>query len=199
MMTEQLKDSTAMAGPSPDDAPHYSGPARQLHWITAGFVVIMIPVGIYMVERGKATNFDAMTNTLYTNHKTFGFILLWLIVARLAYRLLKGAPPDEPRLEPWQKAASHLTHWALYGLLLTVPMLGWLGVSYYDSRGALGFQLPALVGKDDKMAETVFMYHKLGAIIIGLLAFTHIGAALFHHFIRKDGVLRRMLPGLKQR
>jgi cytochrome b561 len=106
----------------------YSKAARRFHWITAGFVFVMIPVGIYMVERGKATNFDALTNTLYSNHKMFGFILLWLIVARLAYRFVKGAPPDEPTLAPWEKTVSHLTHWAIYGLLLAVPILGWLGV-----------------------------------------------------------------------
>ncbi|MGL4241849.1 MAG: cytochrome b [Beijerinckiaceae bacterium] len=179
---------------------HYSGAARQFHWITAGFVFLLIPIGLYMVERGKATNFDGLTNTLYTSHKTFGFLLLLIIVARLGYRLMKGAPPDEPTLEPWQKAAAHLTHWGLYALLLAVPLLGWIGVSYYDARGTLlGVNLPALVGKDVKTAETVFMFHKLGAILIALMVFAHIGAALFHHFIRKDGVLRRMMPGLRRR
>jgi cytochrome b561 len=177
----------------------YSGAARQLHWITAGFVFVMIPVGIYMVNRGAATNFDALTNTLYTYHKTFGFLLLWIVVVRLAYRFTTGAPPDEPTIEPWQKAAAHLTHWGIYALLLAVPLLGWLGVSYYDARGVLfGFNLPALVGKNEKMAETVFALHKLGAILLALMALAHIGAALYHHLIRKDGVLRRMIPGLKR-
>jgi cytochrome b561 len=178
----------------------YSRVARQLHWITAGFIFAMIPIGIYMVRRGEATNFDAMTNTLYSNHKLFGFILLWLVVARLAYRLVKGAPPDEPTLEPWQKTVSHLTHWAIYGLLLAVPILGWLGVSYFDARGtSIGVNLPALVSKNDDAAKTVFMLHKFGAILLAILALMHIAAALQHHFIRKDGVLRRMMPGLKRR
>jgi cytochrome b561 len=178
----------------------YSKAARQFHWITAGFVFIMIPVGIYMVNRGAATNFDAFTNTLYSNHKLAGFILLWIVVARLVYRFVKGAPPDEPTLEPWQKAASHLTHWGLYGLLLAVPLLGWLGVSYYDARGVPGgFSLPALVSKDEKTAETVFMLHKFGAILIGLAVLAHVGAALYHHVIRKDNVLRRMMPGIEKR
>jgi cytochrome b561 len=178
----------------------YAKGARHFHWITAAFVFIMIPVGLYMVDRGKTTNFDALTNTLYSNHKLGGFILLWIIVARLAYRFTKGAPPDEPTLEPWQKAAAHLTHWGLYGLLLAVPLLGWLGVSLYPALGLPGgLSLPGLVAPNDKMAETVFLFHKLGAILLGLMVLAHIGAALFHHVIRKDNVLRRMLPGLKAR
>jgi cytochrome b561 len=177
----------------------YSRAARQFHWITAGFVFVMVPVGIYMVNRGAATNFDALTNTLYANHKMAGFILLWIIVARLAYRLIKGAPPDEPTLEPWQKLASHAAHWGMYGILLAVPLLGWLGVSLYPALGIpFGLSLPALVSPDQKMSETVFMFHKIGGIVLMLLVLTHIGAAMFHHFIRKDGVLRRMIPGLKK-
>jgi cytochrome b561 len=178
----------------------YSAVARQFHWITAGFVLLMIPVGLYMVNRGKATNFDALTNMLYSNHKLFGFILLWLVVARLAYRFIKGAPPDEPTLEPWEKAVSHAVHWALYGLLLAVPLLGWIGVSLYPALGIpFGLSLPALTSPDDKTAGTVFMLHKFGAILLALLAFMHIGAALKHHVVDKDNVLRRMMPGLPRR
>jgi cytochrome b561 len=189
-----------MVGSSQDNPPHYSRAARQFHWITAGFVFVMIPVGLYMVRRGAATDFDAFTNTLYMNHKMFGFILLWIIAARLSYRFLKGAPPDEPTLEPWQKAASHLTHWGMYGLLLAVPLMGWLGVSMFDARGIpFGLSLPSLAAKNEDAAKTVFLLHRLGAILLALLVLTHIGAALFHHFIRRDGVLRRMMPGLKER
>ncbi|MGL5117415.1 MAG: cytochrome b [Beijerinckiaceae bacterium] len=178
----------------------YARPARQFHWITAGFVFILLPVGMYMVERGKATNFDALTNTLYSNHKLAGFTLLWIIVARLVWRLVKGAPADEPTLEPWQKRISHLTHWGLYALLLAVPLLGWIGVSLYPALGIpFGLSLPALTSPDENAAKTAFLLHKLGGIALMLLMTAHIGAALFHHFIRKDNVLRRMLPKLKAR
>jgi cytochrome b561 len=189
-MTPGHSDSTAT----------YAKGARRFHWITAAFVFIMVPVGLYMTYRGSVTNFDALTNTLYANHKLAGFILLWIVVARLVYRFTRGAPPDEPTLEPWQKAVSHLTHWGMYGLLLAIPLLGWLGVSLYDSLGLPGgLSLPGLVAKNEKTAETVFMFHKFGAILLTLMVLAHIGAALFHHVIRKDNVLRRMLPGLKPR
>jgi cytochrome b561 len=81
-----------------------------------------------------------------------------------------------------------------------VPLLGWLGISYFDARGTpLGVQIPALAAKNDDAAKTVFMLHKAGAMLLALFVLSHVGAALFHHFIRKDGVLRRMIPGLKRR
>jgi cytochrome b561 len=178
----------------------YPAGARHFHWITAAFVFIMVPVGFYMVYRGETTNFDALTNTLYSNHKLAGFILLWLVVARLGFRFIKGAPSDEPSLTPLQKTVSHLVHWVIYGLLLVVPLLGWIGVSLYPALGIpFGLSLPALTTPDEKLAETVLNLHKLGAILLTLLVLAHIGAALFHHLIRKDNVLRRMLPGLKAR
>ncbi|MGL4636302.1 MAG: cytochrome b [Beijerinckiaceae bacterium] len=178
----------------------YSGAARQFHWITAAFVFALIPIGLYMTYRGEVTKFDALTNILYDNHKLGGFILLFIVVARLAYRFMKGAPADEPTLEPWQRGVAHLTHWGLYGLLLAVPLLGWIGVSLYPALSIHGwFSLPGLTTPDQSRAATVFFLHKWGAILLGLMVSAHIGAALFHHFIRKDNVLRRMMPKIKVR
>lgn len=178
----------------------YSPKARAFHWITVAILAFQVPVGLYMVWRGNNVAFDALTNWLYSSHKLLGFLLLWFIVARLVYRLVNGAPPDEPTLEWWQKAASHMTHWGLYGLLLLLPILGWLGVSYYGARGTFGgFSLPALVGEDKASAETVLALHKWAAYLLIAMVGVHVGAAIYHHFLRGDGVLRRMLPGLRQR
>ncbi len=177
----------------------YSPTARLFHWVTVAIIATLIPLGLYMVWRGQATNFDATTATLYDLHKLLGFITLWLIVARLVYRFRHGAPPDEPTLEWWQKAAAHLTHWGLYGLLLVMPILGWIGISLYDARTIFGFiTLPALAAKDQVAATLVFQLHYWGALLLAAMVCAHIGAALFHHVIRKDGVLRRMLPSLKR-
>lgn len=178
----------------------YSPAARGFHWATVVFVTILVPVGLYMVWRGNATNFDAMTNTLYDAHKTLGFGLLCLVVARLVYRFRNGAPPDEPTLETWQKVLSHLTHWGLYALLLAIPMLGWLGVSYYDARSLFGIvSLPPLAAKNEATATLVFTLHYYAAMLLVLMLAAHVGAAVYHHAIRGDGVLRRMLPALPRR
>ena len=174
----------------------YAPMARMLHWLTVGFVIMMYPIGLYMTYRGKTMNvWDGLTNSLYSTHKLLGFTLFWLILVRLTYRLRNGAPPDEPTIEPWQRLASHATHWSLYGLLVLVPLMGWIGVSLYGARDIFGLlQLPALWTVNEPASETVFFIHRaLGKVMLALI-FIHIGAALFHNFIRKDGVLRRMLP-----
>jgi cytochrome b561 len=189
------------ANREPSPAPVYSAAARHMHWVTAAVVLAMIPAGLAMTYRGNTLNiWDGLTNAMYSSHKLLGFLVLWLVAGRLAYRLIKGAPPDEPTLLWWQKAGSHLVHWLLYGLLLVVPLLGWIGVSLYPSLTVFGlFNLPALASPNEDLAKVVLEIHGTLAILMGLLACAHVGAALYHHLIRKDGVLRRMLPGLGPR
>ncbi len=187
--------------PAPTTDLVYSPTARQFHWWTVALIALTIPLGIYMVYRGEVTQFDATTGRLYDLHKLIGFTILWLVVARLVYRFRHGAPPDEPTLAWWQKAASHLTHWGLYALLLTIPLLGWIGVSKYadDSNLIFGLiRLPRLSGVDTEAAQFIFKLHYWAAILLCLMLAAHVGAAIYHHAVRKDGVLRRMLPTLKR-
>lgn len=179
----------------------YSPTARRLHWLTAALVFIMLPLGVYMSYRGNTLNlWDATTNRLYSLHKLLGVFILFLVIYRLIYRVRNGAPPDEPSLELWQKAAAHATHWGLYALLILVPLGGWIGVSLYGARDIFGlFSLPALTAQDQAAASRIFFLHMLGAFAIAGMVGAHIGAALFHHIIRKDGVLRRMLPNIGRR
>ncbi|MFN3745688.1 MAG: cytochrome b [Hyphomicrobiaceae bacterium] len=172
----------------------YSPLQRLLHWVIAAAVIVMIPVGIYMVRRGQWSNFDALTNTLYSWHKLIGFCVLWLVVLRIIVRLVRGAPPPEP-LHPLQQFAASATHFGLYVLILLVPILGWTGVSAYGARGTpLGFNLPEILAQNQALGETILVYHGWAAILLGLLALMHIGAALMHRFILKDGVFARMWP-----
>ncbi|MFM9941101.1 MAG: cytochrome b [Hyphomicrobiaceae bacterium] len=197
-MDKRSVDKRAGA-PAPATDLVYSPTARKFHWWTVALIAIMIPLGFYMVYRGEATKFDATTGRLYDLHKLIGFTILWLVIARLVYRLRNGAPPDEPTLEWWQKAASHLTHWGLYALLLAIPLLGWIGVSLYGARSIFGVvSLPPLTAVDQDASARVFFFHLWGAVLLCLMIGAHVGAAIFHHVIRKDGVLRRMLPGLKR-
>ena len=174
----------------------YAPVARMLHWITVGFVLALFPLGWAMTYRGnKLDIWDGLTNGLYSTHKLLGFTLFWIVIARLVYRLRNGAPPDEPTLEPWQRLASHITHWTLYGLLALVPLMGWIGISLYPARDIFGlFQLPALWTPNQPASKVVFEIHQTLGKIMLMLIIAHIGAALFHHFVRKDGVLRRMMP-----
>ena len=179
----------------------YSVPARKFHWWMALLIVFMIPLGEIMQYRGNELNiWDNLTNTMYSTHKLVGMIVLVLAVLRLVYRVRHGAPPDEPTLEWWQKVGSHLTHWGIYGLLFAIPLTGWLGVSLYGARDVFGlFSLPPLAAQNQNAAKFVFFLHETFVKLLILALIAHVGAALYHHFIRKDGVLRRMLPGLQKR
>jgi cytochrome b561 len=151
-----------------------------------------------MNYRGNTLNiWDATTNALYSSHKLIGFALLWIVVARLLYRLWHGVPDHEPTIESWQRVVSRGNHWALYVLLLVLPLLGWLGVSLYPALEIFGFfSLPALAAPNKAAAEWVLAVHKGLALLLIALIGLHVAAALYHYFIRRDGVLRRMLPGV---
>lgn len=187
--------------PSPDQPVEvYSVTARKFHWWTVAFVAVLVPLGVAMAYRGNDLNiWDNTTNNMYSLHKLLGFMLLWMIVLRIAYRLRAGAPPDEPTLEPWQKLASHATHLGIYALLLAVPLLGWLGVSMFPAREIFGhFSLPPLAPVNQEGSKLILTLHKAGAMLLVAMIAAHVGAALFHYVIRKDGVMSRMLPGLKR-
>ena len=170
----------------------YSLTARRLHWWTVAFLAVIVPVALVM-DGDMIKWSDATSGRLYDIHKLAGFTVLWLVLARLAYRFSHGAPADEQTLEPWQKIVSHLTHWGIYALLVVVPLLGWFGVQLYPATELFGtFSLPSLVGPNQPLSERVFGIHKLLAFGLIALIAMHIGAALFHYVIRKDGVLRRM-------
>ena len=187
------------SGIGPDQSV-YSPIARLLHWLTVAFVAAMVPMGLIMTSRAEHNIWDSLTNTLYGSHKLAGVSLLALIIVRLAHRFSHGAPPDEPTLEPWQRVASHATHWTIYGLLVAVPVLGWIGVSLYPALDIFGlFKLPGLVAPNQPASSTIFFLHKIGAFALVALIAVHISAALFHYVVRKDGVLRRMLPSLPPR
>lgn len=185
----------------------YSPTARFFHWLVVALVLVQVPVGAYMAYRGNEMPFkndkgeiehgvwDALTNTLYSSHKVLGLTILAVVLARLFYRLSHGAPADEPTILPWQKIASHVSHWALYVLLIVVPVLGYIGISYYPALEVFGVKLPAVTPANEDTAKTVFEVHGFLAWTIVAIASVHIAAALYHHFIRKDNVLRRMLPG----
>jgi len=170
----------------------YAGFAKVLHWMVAACVLFMIPVGIIM---GNLPQGD-LQNSLYNLHRSFGVLVLALMLIRLAYRIIAGTPPAEPTLSAFQRVLSGFVHGTLYVLLIAQPILGWVATSAYGAAiWVFGlFQLPPVVEKNEALAEQLYAVHDIMGFTIAGLLVLHIGAALYHYFIRRDGVLQRMLP-----
>jgi cytochrome b561 len=192
--------STLVRGP-PAQLEIYSPPARGFHWLTVALILMQAPLGLYMAYRGNVLDiWDGLTNALYSTHKLIGLTIFLIVVARLTYRMAHGAPHPEPTIEPWQRAASWFNHWGMYALLIVVPILGYLGISYFPALEIFGlFKLPGLVEPNEETAKVVLFWHGVAAFTLVGLVLIHVSAALFHYFIRRDHVLHRMLPSLLNR
>ena len=116
---------------------------------------------------------------------------------RLFYRLTHTAPPLPTDLPAIQKLAAHLNHYSLYALLLVQPFVGWIATSAYPAPITVFglFVLPPIWRADRPFSDTMFMVHRWIGMIIALLAVMHIAAALYHHFVRRDDILLRMVRG----
>lgn len=174
-------------------APGYTVTARTLHWVTAALVLLMVPLGIVIANEwgGPAQQF------LYNLHKSIGATLIPIVLVRLLYRLNNPPPPLPDDIPAIQKLAAHATHWALYGLILAQPIVGYIMTSAYPAPVPFFglFNLPAIWPANRALSEQLSVVHLYMGLAIGAIAAVHIGAALFHHFVRKDRVLMRMISG----
>jgi cytochrome b561 len=170
---------------------------RLLHWLIAFLVLLALGVGMTLgflgFEGSQQTFGNAVTNALYTVHKTFGVMILALMLLRLGIRLALGTPPYQSPLTGFEWVASRAVHSLLYVVLLVQPILGWLATAAggYPVQ-FFAWNLPGLIGKDKALSETLFWLHGIvGWILVGLLVL-HIGGAMRHWLIKRDGVMTRM-------
>jgi cytochrome b561 len=171
---------------------HYPATSKLLHWLVAACVLMTAPVAIAMTRVGRGPTQD----TLYTLHKSLGVLILILMVLRLINRLAAGALAPEAEIKPWQETVSSIVHTSLYGLLFAMPVVGYIANSTYGAATPFFglFEVPGIVGKNEELARQLFTLHRWVGWLVILLVLTHVSAALYHHFIRQDAVLRRMLP-----
>lgn len=169
----------------------YSAIAKLLHWLIAAMVVFIIPAGIAMVNIGQG----ALQNQLFDLHRSFGIVVLSLMLIRVGYRLTFGAPAAAAVLTPLQYQISRIAHFSMYVLLVATPLIGWIGTSAYPATvNVFGlFAMPHLIGPDRALSETLLAIHGYMGFALGVIVIVHIGAALYHGLIRRDGVLSRML------
>jgi cytochrome b561 len=176
-----------------DATPAYTVTARILHWLTASLVLLTLPLGLVIANDWGGP----LQDRLYDLHRSIGALIIPIILLRVAYRWGHPPAPLPDDIPPLQQLVANATHWALYGLLIAQPFLGWIGTSAYRAPiVVLGlFELPPIWPEDRAFSDQVLLVHSLTGLAIALLLAAHIGAALHHHFVRKDRILMRMVSG----
>lgn len=169
-------------------------PAIILHWLVAILIAAAFALGITMVDIPGITP----TKLKYFSwHKWLGVTVLGLACVRLIWRLTHASPAYPASMPAWQQKAAHGLHALLYLLIFAVPVSG-----YFYSLAAgvpvvyLGiWPMPVLIEADPQLKPILKQLHYLlNTALLACIA-VHVLAALKHHFIDRDGVLKRMLPG----
>jgi len=158
-------------------------------------VLILLPIGFWMVDRGEANLWDGLTGGLYSAHKALGFILLWLVIWRLVLRAMGTAPSYPDSVPVGVQKLAKATQWIMYALLLSLPLLGWAGVTAFGALNTIGgLNLPAMPGipADKVLAKDIFAVHGWLAVALCVLLALHIAGALKHRLIDRDGVFDHM-------
>ena len=185
----------------------YGTVAMTFHWIIAALIVANLALGLYMADlpRGDPSKF-----MIVQTHKSIGLTVLVLSLARLGWRLVNPAPRLPAGMHPLVAAFAHATHYLFYFLIIVIPLSGWLMVSASPlGNGTSYFGLftwPNLALFAGQTREQLRPVHGLFVTTHVWLAWSaivllpiHVAAALYHHFLRGDDVLRRMVPGAKVR
>ncbi|MFQ8430979.1 cytochrome b [Amaricoccus sp. W119] len=170
----------------------YGTVSRLFHWITVAIVIVMIPVGLTMVEEVPR----ALQDRLFILHKGLGACFLVFILARIAWRVLNPPPPLPADLPRAQRLAASAVHLLLYALLLTMAVSGYVRVTAggfpIELFDALG--LPPAFGKNEAVAEAAKAVHATAKTVLIAAIALHLGAALYHGLVLRDGILARMWP-----
>ncbi len=172
----------------------WGAPAKLLHWAVAALVFAQITLGWAAVSwRLSPTKLD-----LFVWHKSTGMLILMLMVVRVAWRSANATPSLPADMRALERSAAHASHLLLYLLLLVMPITGWI----VNSAANIPFRMfwlipvPAIVVPDQATADAAARVHFVLFVALSLLLAVHIGAALRHHFLKRNNVLVRMLPGI---
>ena len=170
-------------------------PARILHWLMAAMILAMLFVGVGMVASVSERH-----EWLLRIHKPLGIAILLLAVVRLAVRLRHPPPPLPADLPMLQKLAAHASHWLLYALMIAMPLVGWamLSAGGYPVMLGASLRLPAILPASATAFAILRHLHGWLALLLFLTFLAHLGAALYHGLIRRDGVLASMVGGRRR-
>ena len=167
-----------------------------LHWaMLALFIGVYASINLReLFDKGSEPR-----EALKSLHFMLGLLVFGLVWLRLAMRAIYPAPRPQPDLPRWQAMAAKLTHLALYALMIGMPLLGWLVLSAAGKPVPFfGLALPALIGPDKALAGQLKEIHEIVGTAGYFLIATHAAAALFHHYVQRDNVLRSMWPASRR-
>ena len=170
--------------------PTYGSVAKLLHWVIVVLVTAQFVLGWTMpdIPRGKPPE------GLVSLHLSVGATIVIVMALRLVWQLVHGVPPSIV-VAVWQQRAANATHALLYAVLIAMPLAGWAWASAKSWPVTLfgAVTLPPLVAPDWPYRRLASFVHTNGAWVILALVALHAAAALHHHFVLRDPVLRRML------
>jgi cytochrome b561 len=162
--------------------------SKVLHWVMAALILTMLFIGIAMVAS------LADYHRLVAIHKPLGILILLLVAIRLINRLFSRPPALPTEMPPLLKLAAHASHWLLYGLMFALPLVGWgmLSAAGYPIALIGAFHLPPILPHDVHLYSVLRPLHTLLAYLLFATFLAHLGAALAHALIFKDGVFKSM-------
>lgn len=168
----------------------YGPAAITMHWVVAILLAAALVLA-WVLPRKSAPGYDTMLEL----HKSVGMMVLALVVLRLLWRLVNPVAPAAG-LTPLETRLSGLTHWALYAVMLFIPLSGYLFASAQGQPlDFLGlFPVASPLATNSSVSRPLEFLHKTGQYAIYGFVGLHVLAALYHHFVKGDGVLHRMLP-----
>lgn len=173
-------------------ADRYGLVSKLLHWVIALLILGLIGEGWYLVG---LSYYDANQPRLLALHKTFGMLVLFLALARIGWFFASRPPDLTSALPRGQRLAAHGLQRLLLLAMLVLPVTGYLVVTSSDAPVDMFglFQIPVLFAIDDSFRELCNRIHKYTAYGTLVLVLGHAGAALWHQFVTRDGMLARMI------
>lgn len=178
-----------MRGNTPE---RWGSVAIGLHWTTAALILLVQLPLAWMMDGNARGPLQAL---IFAVHKNAGILVFVLAVMRVLWRWRQPVPLLPAHMPAWQAWSARVTHWLLYFIIFAMPISGYL------MTAAQGYPVPLLgvadigplVAKNKTLGDAMEFVHHAGGTVLYVIAGLHVLGALYHHFVRRDGILRRML------
>lgn len=169
----------------------YSSGSKAFHWTISVLVILMLSFGFFLDDLPKEYK-----PVVYMIHKSTGLTVFVLMILRFVWLQISGKPTLPASVPRWQKQAAHFLHYALYIAVISMAMFGWImSVAAGKIPSYFGLMsLPLPIEPNKPLAKLMLECHKITAWVLIILIVLHVLAALKHHFVDKDNVLKSMLP-----